>query len=176
MIQKAMTVAKDRVVTFSYTLISGERKFLDDSTLEAPVSYLHGHGQLFPALEQALEGRQAEDSVRVEISADRGYGQRDEALLLRVPKKDIEGVDRFEVGMQLEALSEQGNHIVTVRQVDTDAIVVDGNHPLAGMDLVYFATIKKVRDATPEELAHGHVHEGHHHHHHHDEEDAGEEG
>ena len=152
-----MQVEKDKVVSIEYTLKDADGNVIDASN-GRPLAYLHGHGQIIPGLEKALEGRQVGDRITVTVPAAEGYGERIEQLVQQVPRQMFQGVDKIEVGMRFEAQSEQGVHSVEVTQVDGDMITVDGNHPLAGKDLNFEVEIVGIRDATEEELAHGHAH------------------
>jgi FKBP-type peptidyl-prolyl cis-trans isomerase SlyD len=127
---------------------------------------LHGFGNIIPGLESALEGKRAGESLSVRITATDAYGERNEDLLQSVPRDMFEDNDSIQVGMQFQSGDPDGeNRIVTVVSTDSDSITVDANHPLAGVPLNFAVTIVDVRDASGEELAHGHVHGagGHHH-------------
>ncbi len=152
-----MTVTKDKVVSIEYTLKDSEGNIIDASNGN-PLAYLHGHGQIIPGLETALEGKNVGDKLTVTVAAADAYGERVEQLVQEVPRQLFQGVDNIEVGMRFEAQSEQGVHSVEVTKVDGDTITVDGNHPLAGKALTFDVEIKDIRDATEEELAHGHAH------------------
>ncbi len=152
-----MQVEKDKVVSIEYTLKDEHGNVIDASNGN-PLAYLHGHGQIIPGLEKALEGKTVGDKLTVTVPAAEAYGERVEQLVQEVPRQLFQGVDKIEVGMRFEAQSEQGVHSVEVTKVDGDTITVDGNHPLAGKDLTFDVEIVEIRDATPDELAHGHAH------------------
>lgn len=161
-----MKIAPSSVALFDYVLTDSSGQEIDRSREEAPLAYLHGHGNIIPGLEEAMVGREAGEHFQVEISADKAYGVRDEKLIQTV-SKDLfeEGVD-LEVGMKFQVGSPEGGaQIVTVAAVEESEVTLDGNHDLAGVDLHFDITIREVREATGEELAHGHVHGpgGHHH-------------
>jgi len=163
---RLMLVAKNRVVLFDYTLTDNDGQTIDSSDGGEPLAYLHGSGNIIPGLEAAMLGRRAGESFTVNIAPEDGYGPRYPEMQQAVPSHLFEGVEEFEVGMQFHA--EDGNgtpRLVTVVAVEGDAITVDGNHPLAGVELNFDVTIIDVRDASAEELEHGHVHGagGHHH-------------
>jgi FKBP-type peptidyl-prolyl cis-trans isomerase SlyD len=160
-----MQIAQDAVVSIHYTLTDDAGKTIDSSAGGEPLAYLHGNGNLILGLERALEGKQAGDSVNVKIAPAEGYGEYDKALVQRVPRRSLKGINNIYVGMQLQAQSDQGARSVTVTQVAGDMVTIDGNHPLAGQNLNFDVKIADVRAATEEELAHGHVHGpgGHHH-------------
>ncbi|SIN88269.1 FKBP-type peptidyl prolyl cis-trans isomerase /Apo-metallochaperone SlyD [Sulfurivirga caldicuralii] len=152
-----MKVAKDKVVSIEYVLKDKDGNVMDASNGQ-PLAYLHGHGQIIPGLEKALEGKEVGEKLTVTVPAAEAYGERVEQLVQEVPRQLFQGVDNIEVGMRFEAQSEQGVHSVEVTKVEGDTITVDGNHPLAGQDLTFEVEIKGVRDATEDELADGHAH------------------
>ncbi len=160
-----MQVAKDKVVSINYTLTDDQGTLLDSSKGREPLAYLHGAGNIIPGLEQALEGKSAGENLTVRVPPEEGYGERDDRLQQEVPREMFEGVDRVEPGMQFQAQTPAGTQIVTVRQVSDESVTVDANHPLAGVALNFEVDVVEVRDATDEELSHGHVHgpEGHAH-------------
>jgi len=160
-----MQITQDTVVLIHYTLTDDAGKTIDSSAGGEPLAYLHGNGNLIPGLERALEGKQAGDSINVKLAPSEGYGEYDEALVQRIPRRMLQGIGNVYVGMQLQAQSEYGSRAVTVTQVQGDMVTIDGNHPLAGQNLNFEVRIEGVRAATEEELAHGHVHGpgGHHH-------------
>jgi FKBP-type peptidyl-prolyl cis-trans isomerase SlyD len=162
-----MQVAKNAVVTIDYTLKNAQGEVIDTSVGKQALPYLHGAGNLIPGLEKALEGKKAGDHINVTIAPEEAYGLRDEQLVQSVSKSAFQGVPDVKVGMQFRTQG-QGNEmrVVTVTHIDGDKITVDANHPLAGMPLNFEVTIREVRVATKDELAHGHVHGpgGHHHH------------
>jgi len=160
-----MTIKTDSVVSIHYTLKGDGGEVIDSSASGEPLTYLHGHGQLIPGLERQLEGRSAGDKLSVTIPPAEGYGDYDESLVQRVPRRALKGISNIEAGMQLRAQTAQGSRTVTVTRVAGDLVTIDGNHPLAGKNLNFDVEVTGVRDATAEELAHGHAHGagGHHH-------------
>ena len=162
-----MQVAKNAVVTIDYTLKNSDGHVIDSSKSEGrqPLPYIHGAGGLIAGLEKALEGKNAGDSLSVAIAPEEAYGTRDESLVHAVPKASF-GNNAIVVGAQFRTQDKQGRQqVVTVSRIDADSVTIDANHPLAGVTLHFDVTINDVREATPEELAHGHVHGpgGHHH-------------
>jgi FKBP-type peptidyl-prolyl cis-trans isomerase SlyD len=160
-----MQVAKDKVVSIDYTLTDDEGSVLDTSEGRAPLAYLHGAGNIIPGLEKALEGKQAGEQLNVHVSAAEAYGERDDALAQEVPLEMFQGVERIEPGMRFQAQTSAGMQVVTVSKVAGDSVTIDGNPPLAGKPLNFAVNVVDVRDATEDELAHGHVHgpDGHEH-------------
>ncbi len=160
-----MTIQQDSVVTLHYTLKDDAGQVIDSSAGGEPLSYLHGHGNLVPGLERELTGKTAGEKLNVSVSPAEGYGDRDERLVQKVPRRALKGVRELRVGMRLSAETEQGPIAVRVTHIAGDMVTVDGNHPLAGQKLNFEVEITGVRTATSEELSHGHVHGpgGHHH-------------
>jgi FKBP-type peptidyl-prolyl cis-trans isomerase SlyD len=161
-----MQVAQDKVVVLHYTLTNDAGEVLDSSAGGSPLAYLHGQGNIVAGLEKALDGRSVGEKVQVRVAAADGYGLRDPALVKRVPRRSFGPVKRITPGMQFQVKLERGQaRVVTVTAVKGDMVTIDGNHPLAGENLTFDVEITEIRDATAEELEHGHVHGpgGHHH-------------
>ena len=160
-----MQIANDKVVMIHYTLTNDEGDLLDSSKDQDPLAYLHGSGNIIPGLENALTGRSIGDTFNIEVAPEDGYGVRDNEMVQSVPRSAFEGVDNIEPGMQFQAQSPDGIQLVTVIDLDGDEIILDGNHPMAGFTLHFDVEVINIREATQEELDHGHVHGagGHHH-------------
>ena len=160
-----MGITQDSVVSIHYTLKDGAGELIDRSAAGMPLAYLHGRGNLVPGLERELAGKVAGDKLNIKLTAADGYGEYDERLVQRVPRESLRGIANLAVGMRLHAQTPGGQHAVTVSEIGADTVTIDGNHPLAGKDLDFEIEIADVRDATEEELSHGHVHGpgGHHH-------------
>jgi FKBP-type peptidyl-prolyl cis-trans isomerase SlyD len=161
------TIAKDKVVSIDYTLTNDAGDVLDSSKGREPLQYLHGHGGLIPGMEKGLEGRAVGDSFKLTLPPEEGYGKKDPNMVQAVSRSNFQGVPNIEKGMQFQARSPDGHgaRVVTVIDVSDDTVTVDANHPLAGETLHFDVNVKEVRDASPEEIAHGHAHGpgGHHH-------------
>lgn len=156
-----MQIARHTVASIDYTLTDNDGQVLDTSEGREPLTYLHGEGNLIPGLETALEGQNPGDSLSVSIEPAEAYGERDERLIQQVPMAAFEGVESVEPGMRFQATDEQGQgRVVTVTEVEGDEVTVDANHPLAGQPLNFEVSVVEVREATPEEIDHGHVHTG----------------
>ncbi len=153
-----MEIANNRVVSFEYTLKNDAGNIIDQSEAGNPLIYLHGAENIIPGLERELTGKRVDDALSVSIDAADGYGEYDKELTQVVPKNMFEGVDTIEVGMQFQAQTEHGVQVIRVSAVDGDEITIDGNHPLAGERLHFDVKITDVREASAEELEHGHVH------------------
>lgn len=161
-----MQVGPRTVVTVDYVLKDDEGEVLDSTEGQEPLAYLHGVGQIVPGLERALAGKADGDSIQVTIAPADAYGDHDPELVHTVPRSQFQGVDDIQEGMQFQANGPEGTQIVTVVALEGDEITLDGNHPLAGMTLHFDVKIVGIRDATLEELKHGHPHgPGDHHHH-----------
>ncbi|MBE0510512.1 MAG: peptidylprolyl isomerase [Chromatiales bacterium] len=160
-----MQISANKAVSIDYTLTNNQGEVIDTSSGREPLAYLQGHGNIIPGLESALEGKTSGDNVKVTVAPADGYGERDDALTQAVPRQMFENADEIQIGMQFQTMSEHGPHVVTVIGMDADNVTVDANHPLAGEILNFDVTIVEVRDASQEELDHGHVHgpDGHHH-------------
>lgn len=152
-----MQISKHKVVSIDYTLTGDDGAVIDTSDGREPLAFIQGAGNIIPGLESALEGRGKGDELQVKIAPDQGYGERVDSLRQEVPKDRFEA-DSVEVGMQFHAHTDSGPLLVTVVDVDDENVTVDGNHPLAGVNLNFDVTVVDVRDATAEELDHGHVH------------------
>ncbi|GAA4459465.1 peptidylprolyl isomerase [Nibrella saemangeumensis] len=149
-----MQISKHKVAGINYTLRDNDGNVLDSSEGRDPLYYLHGEGNLIPGMEEGLEGKTEGDKFELKVSPDKGYGERDPELVQEVPRSAF-GTQDVRPGMQFQA-----NHgqIVTVTQVGGEQVTIDANHPLAGQELNFDVEIIEVRDATAEEIAHGHVH------------------
>ena len=160
-----MQIAANCVAYIHYTLTDPAGAVLDSSSGGEPLAYLHGAGNIIPGLEKALEGKQAGDKLDVTVAPEDGYGTRDEGLVQQVPRRAFQGVKDIKPGMRFHANTGHGATQVTVTQVQGDMVTIDGNHALAGITLTFAVEVTKVREATSEELMHGHVHGpgGHHH-------------
>ncbi len=156
---QGMNIEKDRVVSFHYKLTNDAGEVIDSSEGQAPLSYLHGHNGIIPGLEKALEGKAAGDSLQVTVQPEEAYGEVDPAMIQTIPRAAVAGIDNLQPGMTLQADDGAGHvHHVVVREVNEDTVVIDANHPLAGQVLHFDVTVDSVREATPEEIAHGHAH------------------
>lgn len=153
------------VITFHYTLRNKDGQLLDSSTGGEPIAFLEGGGQIIDGLETALLGASAGDKLKVEVAAARAYGERDATLIRQVKRSQLP-VDELKLGDMFQTGQDRQAPVVTVTAIDGDDVTLDANHPLAGVDLVFDTEIIGVREATEEEVAHGHVHGagGHHHH------------
>lgn len=153
-----MQISKNAVVSIDYTLKGDDGEVLDTSEGHEPLAYLHGVGGIIPGLEKELEGKQAGDQFQVAIAPADAYGERNDALEQEVSRDQFEGAEDLSLGMQFQVESEDGPTVVTVIEIDDDVVTIDGNHPMAGVNLNFDVTVREVREATTDELSHGHVH------------------
>ena len=161
-----MKIEKNKVVSIDYKLTNDKNETVDSSEGREPLAYLHGNGNLIAGLEKALDGKISGDKLTVSIPPEEGYGLRDDAKLIEIPREVFKGVDEVKPGMQFQARNKEGAvELLTVLAVAGDKVTIDANHPLAGETLNFDVTVRDVREATAEELAHGHVPGagGHHH-------------
>ena len=160
-----MKIAEKHVVTLNYTLKDNDDNIIDQSE-DGSFYYLHGASNIIPGLENALTGKSSGDALPVSVAPEEGYGPRDDAMIQEVPRDAFPPEPEIEPGMQFNAEGPDGQAVmVTIAKVEDGTITVDGNHPLAGVTLNFDVTIADIRDASAEELEHGHVHGpgGHHH-------------
>ena len=166
-------IVKNCVVTLHYTVTDPDGAMIDDG--RRPLVYLHGgYDGIFPKLEEVLHGKEIGENLKIKLQPEEAFGDYDEALVA------VEDAEMFpedaEVGMAFDRVSDAGEVIYRITEIADGKVVVDGNHPLAGMALIFDLTVAEVRAATPEEIAHGHVHgedddeddedegdDGHHH-------------
>ena len=160
-----MIIESRKVVAFHYTLTNERGEELESSRERQPMSYLHGAHNILPGLEKALAGKSAGDHVKVTLPPAEAYGERDPSRMRRIPAKHFNNPRRMRSGQVVTLQTQQGDSVpAVVVKVGRFNIDVDTNHPLAGETLTFDVEITDVRDASPEEVAHGHAHEpGTHH-------------
>ncbi|WP_266169591.1 FKBP-type peptidyl-prolyl cis-trans isomerase [Dyella subtropica] len=154
-----MKAGKDKVISLHYTLTVDGEKVESSLDRNEPLWVLLGHGQLIPGLEKALEDHGEGENLQVDVSPAEGYGERQEGMVQRVPKKYFQQAAKLKPGMTtVLALKEGGHRVVVVHKVGMSTVDVDLNHPMAGKSLKFDVTINEVRDGTEEEIQHGHAH------------------
>lgn len=154
-----MKIEKHSVATIHYTLTDNEGAVIDSSVGDEPLSYLSGTGNIIPGLDNALVGCAVGDKKKVTVEPNQGYGEHDANLVQKVPAEMFSGIDKVEEGMEFETQSPEGeSQFVIVTKVEEDGVTIDGNHELAGVTLNFDVSVEAVREATPTEVEHGHVH------------------
>jgi len=152
-----MHATADTVVTIDYTLTGNDGEVIDTSEGREPLAYLHGHGNIIPGLEKALEGKGEGEELKVQVEPEEGYGPRRDELIQQVSMEAFAGIDEVEPGMKFNAESAQGPLVVKVTEVEGDKVTIDANHDLAGQQLNFDVTVREIREASPQELEQGQV-------------------
>lgn len=153
-----MIAEKDKVVTFHYTLKNAAGEQMESSRESDPMSYLHGANNIITGLEKAMQGHAINDKFSATIEPEEAYGVRNDNNVQRVPLKRLKGIGKISVGQILNLQTNKGQVQVTVLKLGRFNVDVDGNHPLAGVQLTFDVEITDIRDASEEELKHRHVH------------------
>jgi FKBP-type peptidyl-prolyl cis-trans isomerase SlyD len=152
-----MQIADNHVVTLHYTVNTSEGEAIDSSLGGEPLAFIQGSNFMIAGLEEALYGKQKGDKFDVTVAPEKAYGDRHEKLVQKVPASMFEDMD-VDVGMSFRATTDGGDQSVTIIDKDDEHVTVDGNHPLSGHTLMFEVSVEDVREATKDELAHGHVH------------------
>jgi len=161
-----MTISQNKVVSIHYKVANADNEeVIDSSEGGEPMTYLHGARNIIPGLEQALEGKGVGDEVAVTIAPEDAYGEYSDDCVQQVPIEAFAEMEKVEPGMSVTAQTEGGQVNLVVTEVAEATVTVDANHPLAGKSLQFDVTVEAVRDASDEEIEHGHVHgpDGHNH-------------
>ena len=153
-----MKIALNTVVSLNYTLKDGEGILLDTSDGKEPLVYMHGVGALIPGLEKELTEKAAGDNIVAVVPPAEAYGEKKDDLLKVVSKSGFQGEEEMQPGMQVQLDTEHGPAIAIITTIEGDDVTLDLNHPLADMTLHFDVTVVEVREATAEEIEHGHVH------------------
>ena len=155
----SLLIGDNLVVTIHYTLTDNEGTVIDSSQGGEPMTYLHGAGNLIPGLEKELIGKTSGATMQVKVQPEEAYGEIHPQLIEIVPRGAFEGVDQIEPGMAFEAQGSDGQaRRIVVKEVNGEEVTIDANHPLAGVDLNFDVQVVEVREASEEEVAHGHAH------------------
>lgn len=153
-----MKISKDKVVTFHYALVNAEGEVLDGSRGAEPLPYLHGHNNIVPGLERAMDGHVVGDKFKVNVSPSEGYGLRDEDKVSLVERASFANFAALDVGMMYQMEDENGDtQLVSITQIDDNDVTVDANHPFAGLELNFDVEIMDIREATEDELSAGRI-------------------
>jgi len=156
----SLTISNNRVISIDYVLSDMQGQIIDSSKEMGPLEYIHGTGHLIPGLEKALDGKVAGENIKATIQPAEGYGEIRPEMVQTIPRSHFDSEGEIEIGMQFTANTDDGRIVLRVVKVTGDDVVVDGNHPLAGVALNFDVNIVSVREASPEELRHGHIHGG----------------
>ena len=155
----SLSIEDKRVVSMHYKLTDASGNVLDSSEGAEPLNYLHGAGNLIPGLEKALAGREQGESLQVVVEPADAYGEVRPEMIQSVDRSAFQGVETVEPGMTFQAQGPDGaTQRIVVTGVEGDSVTIDANHPLAGVELHFDVQVVGVREATEEEIAHGHVH------------------
>lgn len=160
-----LKIQENTVVTLNFTLTNTKGKVIDASEQTGPIVYIQGSKDVLEGIESAVEGLTVNDKTEVKIDACDAYGEYDDNNLSSVPRQAFAGLDQLTVGMQLQEETSDGAILVTIKEINDEQVLVDTNHPLAGQTLHFKLEVIALREATAEELDHGHVHgpDGHTH-------------
>lgn len=154
-----MNITKNTVVTAQYVLKNDKGELLDESSAENPMAYLHGHGDVAKGLEDALEGKAVGDKVQVTLTPEEAYGPYSEELVQTVSKEMFSDMDDLETGLVFHAETPEGDiREYEIVGIEGESVTIDGNHPLAGETLDFTIEVTELREATAEEIEHGHLH------------------
>ncbi|WNO08143.1 peptidylprolyl isomerase [Teredinibacter sp. KSP-S5-2] len=154
-----MKIENNSVVAIHYTLTNNDGDVIDSSAGREPLKYLAGAGNIIPGLDDELIGLEAGEQKQVTVQPKDGYGEVDENLVQKLPRDVFTGIDEIKEGMEFQAQGPNGEvQFVVVKKVEDDGITIDANHALAGVVLNFDVTIDSVREASEEEIEHGHVH------------------
>ncbi len=153
-----MQIANNTIVEIHYTLKNDAGETLDTSDGREPLAFLQGSGGIISGLETALEGKSPGDKLDVVVEPKDGYGEHQQAAVQQVPMSAFQGIENLQVGMQLQAQTERGTVPVMVTAIEDETVTIDANHALAGVRLHFAVCVENVREASAEEIAHGHVH------------------
>jgi FKBP-type peptidyl-prolyl cis-trans isomerase SlyD len=154
----SLMIGDKSVVTIHYTLTDDAGEVLDNSRDGDPMVYLHGASNIIPGLENELTGKTTGATLKVTVSPEDGYGEHSPEAIQKVPRSAFEGVEDIQPGMQFQTESPEGVQVIVVAEVSDTEVTIDANHPLAGKTLHFDVSVEGIRDATPEEIDHGHAH------------------
>ncbi len=160
-----MVIEKNSVVSIHYTLKDDNGEIIESTTGAEPFTYLHADMGLIQGLKESLNGRSVGDKFSVTVPPEMGYGQYNDQNIHKVPPETFKEVENLEVGMSFTMTDQNGgHHRMQVKELGSDSVTLDGNHPLAGKTLNFDVSVEDIREATEEEISHGHVHHpGHEH-------------
>ena len=158
-------ISKNSVVTLDYQLKAENGEVIDSSAQTGPMIYIQGAEDILAGIEDAVNVLSVDDTTTAVVTPEDAYGEYDPEKVGAVPRSAFVGIDDLQVGMQVQEETEDGPLLITIREVNEEQVIIDSNHPLAGLTLNFELQVMAIRDATKEELDHGHVHSGHGHDH-----------
>ncbi len=161
-----MKIASGMAVSMHYTLTDDSGTVLDSSKGAGPLVYLHGHGNIIPGLEKAMEGAAVGFKSKITVAPTEAYGEMNSNAIFEAPRKHFPNDMNLTPGMRVQTEGEHGPISLVVVRLTDSGVILDANHPLAGKTLHFDVEVTDIREATGEELEHGHVHSGDGHHHH----------
>ena len=153
-----MQITENKVVAIDYRLTDMDGVLIDQSPESDPLYYLHGVGHIIPGLEEELDGKSVGDQFEITVDPESGYGHKDPELVRAIPLEMFEEPEMLEPGLQFDLEDESGIYLFTISEINENEVVADGNHELAGMTLTFKVTVREIRDASEEEIEHGHAH------------------
>lgn len=153
-----MKITANKVGIVHYTLKNGDGKTLDTSEGKPPLEYIHGKGNLIPGMENSLEGKEKGSKFQIVIEPKDAYGDKSDAMINEVPLSNFPEKDQVKAGVMFQSQTPQGIKVGTVIKIENETVTLDFNHPLAGETLHFQVEVVDVRDATEDELSHGHIH------------------
>ena len=153
-----MKIEKNKVVLLDFELRDSDGILLENSETDGNLPYIHGIGNFLPVLEDALEGKKIGDELEINVSPENGYGEYDQEHVFYISKDNFDDFDTVSVGMEFHLETDDGPLLCTVKEIEDNKVLIDANHPYAGKKLKFKLKILNIRDATKEELEHGHVH------------------
>lgn len=153
-----MKIEESKVVVLDFILSDEDGNILEDTKEVGPFAYIQGIGDFIPKIEEILEGKTEGFQSKIIVSPEEGYGQYDEELISEMLKDDFSEFDDIYEGLDFQAETDEGLMEFVIKSIEDDVVLVDGNHPFAGKNLTFDLKVTEVRDASEEELEHGHVH------------------
>ena len=159
-----MKIEEGKVIFLNFVLTDQDGEVIEDTKEVGDFAYIHGMGDFIPKVEELLEGKTKGYETKFTLSPEEGYGEYSEELLYEMPKSNFEGFEDIYEGLDFQAETDEGVIPLTIIEINDDVIIADGNHPFAGKTITFDLKVADVREATEEELEHGHVHiDGHCH-------------
>ncbi len=153
-----MKIEESKVVLLDFILTDEDGNVLEDTKEVGPFAYIQGYGDFIPKIEEILEGKSEGFEAKIEVSPEEGYGEYDEELISEMTREDFAEFEDIYEGLDFQAETDEGMMEFVIKSIEDDVVLVDGNHPFAGKNLTFNLKVTDIRDASEEELEHGHVH------------------